>query len=164
MGERAITSINCAKTFGLSFTGKRSRTMAMLATLAAQLPMACMKRMAIRLSMLVVKAQAMEAKMNIKSPTYNGFLRPYLSNSGPYSNCPADMPMKKLDRDNATLAVVVCIYSAITGKPGKYISMVKGPSAVNEPRIRIREIYFCLVMIIVKAIAGSLRMQRYALR
>lgn len=57
------------------------------------------------------------------------------------------MPIKKLLNDKATLAVLVLRYLAITGKPGKYISMVKGPKVVNEPSVSIRVMYFCLVMI-----------------
>ena len=68
---------------------------------------------------------------------YSGLLRPKRSSSGPYNNCPADIPMKKLDRDSITCSRVVCSDRAISGNPGKYISMENGPIAVSEPRMRI---------------------------
>ena len=66
---------------------------------------------------------------------YNGFLRPYLSSKGPYSNCPAASPTKKLDSDSETCAVVVWNDLAIAGKPGRYISIENGPRAVSAPNI-----------------------------
>lgn len=66
---------------------------------------------------------------------YKGFLRPNLSSSGPYNSCPAAKPIKKLDSDSETWAVVVWSDLAIAGKPGKYISIENGPSAVSEPNI-----------------------------
>ena len=33
-------------------------------------------------------------------------------------------------------------------KPGRYISIEKGPSAVSEPNMRISTVYFCLVIFI----------------
>ena len=35
-------------------------------------------------------------------PKYKGVLRPYLSKSGPYINCPTEMPIKNEDKDNIT--------------------------------------------------------------
>jgi hypothetical protein len=43
-----------------------------------------------------------------------------------------------------TLATVVFRSSAIPEKPGKYISIENGPSAVREPKIRINWKYFNL--------------------
>ena len=45
-----------------------------------------------------------------------------------------------------TLATEVFKSFAIPANPGKYISIENGPSAVNEPRIRINFIYFVLVI------------------
>jgi hypothetical protein len=49
------------------------------------------------------------------------------------------MPIKKVDNDKATFSVVVCSDLAISGKPGKYISIEKGASAVSDPSISIRK-------------------------
>ena len=45
--------------------------------------------------------------------------------------------MKKLERESDTCATVVLRCAAIAGKPGKYISIEKGPMADKTPRIRI---------------------------
>jgi len=45
-----------------------------------------------------------------------------------------------------TFATVVFKSAAIPEKPGKYISIEKGPSAVKEPKIRISLIYFFVVI------------------
>jgi hypothetical protein len=79
-------------------------------------------------------------------PAYKGFFRPNLSSNGPYNNCPTDIPIKKLDKDKETCAVVVFNDFAIAGKPGKYISIEKGPSAVSEPNINTVKKYLCLVI------------------
>ena len=47
--------------------------------------------------------------------------------------------MKKLESERATSSVVVCRSLAIAGKPGKYISILNGLSAVNVPNIRMRK-------------------------
>ena len=52
-------------------------------------------------------------------------------------NCPAEMPMKKLDRDRVTFAMVVDNDRAMSGKPGRYMSMEKGPMAESSPSIRM---------------------------
>jgi hypothetical protein len=54
--------------------------------------------------------------------------------------------MKKPLSDKDTLAAEVERSSAIAGKPGKYISMENGLSAVRLPKIRIKEIYLDLVI------------------
>jgi hypothetical protein len=58
------------------------------------------------------------------------------------------MPMKKAERDQATLPSVVPRSCAMALKPGRYMSMENGLKAVREPRIRMRKKYFFLVMII----------------
>src|ERR1700754_3283865 len=47
------------------------------------------------------------------------------------------MPIKKLDRESVTSATVVFRDAAMAGKPGRYMSMEKGPMAESNPRIRI---------------------------
>ena len=73
---------------------------------------------------------------------YNGFLRPYLSSNGPYNNWPTEIPIKKLERERATCATVVCRSAAIAGKPGKYISIENGPMADSIPNITIIKNFF----------------------
>jgi len=80
--------------------------------------------------------------MYTRRPINNGFFLPNLSNKGPYNNCPAEMPMKKLDKDRDTLAVLVRRSAAMAGNPGRYMSIEKGPRAVSEPSIKIRPKYF----------------------
>jgi hypothetical protein len=48
------------------------------------------------------------------------------------------MPIKKLDKDNVTLATEVFRLLAISGKAGRYMSIESGPIAVRKPRIRMR--------------------------
>ncbi|MNL34298.1 hypothetical protein D3C87_1562640 [compost metagenome] len=63
IGDTPNTSINRAKTLALSFTGNKSRTIATEATVAAQLPNACINLNPISASMLFAKAQPAEARM-----------------------------------------------------------------------------------------------------
>lgn len=56
------------------------------------------------------------------------------------------MPMKKLDKESETSATVVPRSWAMAGKPGRYMSMEKGPRAVSVPKIRMREMYFLRVI------------------
>lgn len=46
--------------------------------------------------------------------------------------------MKKPDKESDTLGIVVFKSFAIASKPGRYISMEKGPRAANEPNTRMR--------------------------
>ena len=57
------------------------------------------------------------------------------------------MPIKKLDRESETWATVVWRWVAISGKPGKYISIEKGPMAVSSPKMRIVENFFFSFMV-----------------
>jgi hypothetical protein len=83
-------------------------------------------------------AQATDEIAYIDNPRYKGVLRPYLSNKGPYNNCPKDIPIKKEDKESITEATVVFKPFAILGKAGKYMSIDKGPMADNKPKIRIK--------------------------
>src|ERR1043165_9679591 len=70
------------------------------------------------------------------NPTYKGVLRPNLSSNGPYINCPTEMPIKKLDRESEIVATVVFRSFAISGNPGRYMSMENGPIAESNPKIK----------------------------
>jgi len=105
----------------------------------AQPPNACKPRNIINEFTEVAKAQPIDATRYIERPTYIGLFRPNLSSSGPYNNCPAEIPIKKLDRDNITFATLVCRLLAMSGKAGKYMSMEKGPMAVSKPNMRMRK-------------------------
>jgi hypothetical protein len=59
--------------------------------------------------------------------------------------------MKKVLRDKDTLAAEVEKSWAIAGKPGRYMSMEKGLSAVRLPKMRISETYLDLVIQIMVA-------------
>jgi len=48
------------------------------------------------------------------------------------------MPIKQLDRESMTRAIEVLRVLAIFGKAGRYMSMEKGPMAVNMPSMRMR--------------------------
>jgi hypothetical protein len=83
------------------------------------------------------------------SPKYNGFFLPKRSSKGPDNNCPTQIPIKKLDNEKPTFSIVVCRSSAITLKPGRYMSMESGPIAVSIPNIKmIRPLLLvgCVVM------------------
>ena len=62
------------------------------------------------------------------------------------------MPMKNPLSDKDTFAADVAKSVAMAGKPGKYISMEKGLSAVRLPKIRIKEIYLDLVILMLVSI------------
>ena len=74
----------------------------------------------------------------MQSPMYNGFFLPNFSNRGPYTNCPTEMPIKKLDNDNITCSTDVYKLTAIAGNAGRYMSIENGPIAVSKPSMRIR--------------------------
>jgi hypothetical protein len=77
------------------------------------------------------------------NPTYKGFFLPKRSSKGPDNNCPTQIPIKKLDKEKPTFSIVVCRSSAITLKPGRYMSMESGPIAVSMPNIKmIRPLLF----------------------
>src|SRR5262245_50352348 len=71
----------------------------------------------------------------MQSPAYKGFFLPKRSSSGPYNNCPKEMPMKKLDNERVTSATLVCKPFAMSGNAGRYISIENGPIAVSKPSI-----------------------------
>ena len=52
--------------------------------------------------------------------------------------------MKKPDKERETLEAVVCKSLAIAGKPGRYMSIEKGPNAVKLPKMRIRKKYVAI--------------------
>ncbi len=58
------------------------------------------------------------------------------------------MPIKKLESERETLATVVERSAAMSGKPGRYISIEKGPIEVRNPRISISENLFGLFMLL----------------
>ncbi len=47
----------------------------------------------------------------------------------------------------ATCSVLVFRSLAITGNAGRYMSIEKGPNAVKEPKISMREKYFLLFIV-----------------
>ena len=78
-------------------------------------------------------------------PKYKGFFLPNRSRSGPYTNCPTEIPIKKLDRESITWEMEVSRLFAISGNDGRYMSMEKGPMAVRSPRIRMSENLFLFI-------------------
>jgi hypothetical protein len=108
----------------------------MAATVAAQLPTAWIN---LKMINVLISFACMHTKVATRyktSPAYNGFFRPYRSSRGPYNNCPSEIPTKKLDSDNATVATEVPRLLAISPNPGRYMSMEKGANAVNDPKMR----------------------------
>src|SRR5580693_706655 len=93
-----------------------------------------------------VSMQTKVATIYKTRPAYNGFFRPYRSISGPYNSWPTEMPTKKLDSDNATIAAVVPRLAAISSNPGRYMSMEKGPIAVSSPKTSTYVKYFRFVI------------------
>lgn len=57
------------------------------------------------------------------------------------------MPMKKLDNERETFATVVCRSLAMTGNPGRYISIENGPIADSVPNIMIIKKYLFEVIL-----------------
>ena len=147
MGDAPSTSINNANTLAFCSIGKRSRTMAIAATPATQLPIACTNRRPISASISPAKKQPTDAMMYTAKPAYKGGLRPKRSNNGPYNSCPPANPIKKLESESATFAVVVFNDRAMLGKPGKYMSIENGDNAVKAPNISTVKKYCFLVML-----------------
>lgn len=145
-----MTSINDAKTLGLSSTVNKSLTIAIAATEAEQQPIACINLNTINWSIEVTNKQLTDAKINSERPKYSGFFRPNLSNKGPYNNCPAEMPMKNVAKESDTFGTSVFKSFAIALNPGKYMSMEKGASAARQPRINMRKNDLDFAMIILE--------------
>lgn len=57
------------------------------------------------------------------------------------------MPIKKLDSERETCAIVVSRSLAIAGKPGKYISIENGPMADNMPKTSMRKNLLLVFMV-----------------
>src|SRR5258708_8095456 len=64
------------------------------------------------------------------------------------------MQIEKLDRESVTSATVVFRDAAIAGKPGRDMSMEKGPMAESNPRIRMMKKEFRLGWVILMAKLG----------
>ena len=78
----------------------------------------------------------------------NGERRPYLSLRGPKINCPAAKPIILVVSPNCTMEDEVWKKSAIAGRVGKYISIIKGPKALNTPKNNNKNrLEFCLSVI-----------------
>jgi hypothetical protein len=92
----------------------------------------------INVSTDIAVAHAIDEIIYKPKPKYKGVLRPYLSNNGPYNNCPKEIPTKKEDKDNITFATVVCKLFAILGNAGRYMSIDNGPIEVSRTKIRIK--------------------------
>ena len=138
IGDTAMTNIKVENTFALSFTSNKSRTIALDATMPTHPPSAWKKRNIIKVSTDIAVAHANDEIAYNAKPKYKGVLRPYLSNNGPYNNCPTEIPIKKEDKDNITDATVVFKPFAILGNAGRYISIDNGPIEVSKPKIRIK--------------------------
>jgi hypothetical protein len=112
------------------------------ATIPTQPPIACKKRKAINTSTDFVNTQPMVAAIYNSNPTYNGIFLPNLSNKGPHTTWPIQIPIKKLDKEYDTISMDVCRSVAMAGKPGRYISIENGPSAESKPSIKITVVRF----------------------
>ena len=78
----------------------------------------------------------------------NGGRRPHLSLKGPKINCPAAKPIMLVVSPNCTIEDEVWKKSAIAGKVGKYMSIIKGPKALNTPKNNNKNrLEFCLSVI-----------------
>ena len=94
IGDALITKMSNEMILAVSWAGKKSRTMAIAATPAAQPPTACTNRSAMSDSTFRANRHNTDATMNNHSPAYNGSLRPNRSSNGPYASCPAASPAK----------------------------------------------------------------------
>src|SRR5580692_10483154 len=82
-GETPRIKIKREIILAVSCTGKKSRTMAMEATCAAQPPSACKKRIATNHPTVRENKHRIDATINKVSPAYIGSLRPKRSSCGP---------------------------------------------------------------------------------
>jgi hypothetical protein len=64
------------------------------------------------------------------------------------------MPIKKLDKDKEILDTVVPRLLAMSGNPGRYISIENGPTAVSKPKVS-RSINLFFRGILVKIISKN---------
>lgn len=105
----------------------------MAVTPAAELPMPCRTRSAIRAPMLGTTMQASDVTTCTAMPTRAGPRRPKRSESGPTSNWPTAAPRSVAEIVNWTAAVDVPRSEARTGSDGRYMSFVTAPSAAINP-------------------------------
>lgn len=70
----------------------------------------------------------------------SGFLRPEASEIGPANKLPNAKPTIKSEIVNCAFDAVVSKSFLILGKPGKNISIDKGPIAVSAPKMTINSI------------------------
>jgi hypothetical protein len=83
MGDALMTRMSSEMILAVSRAGKKSRTIVIAATPAAQPPTACTKRQPMSHSTLRASRHASDASTNKPRPAYNGRLRPNRSSSGP---------------------------------------------------------------------------------
>ena len=134
-GEMLNTSISSDMSRVASTPECRSRTTARGITMPPQAPSPCTKRPSRNSSALGARAQATLPQQNSVSPTYSGGLRPYMSDSGPYSSWPPPTAMKNTVRLSCTVAAFACRLWPIEGSAGRYMSMANGPIAESSPRM-----------------------------
>jgi hypothetical protein len=132
IGDTETTNISIENTFALSFVSNKSLTIALAATIPTQPPIAWKSLNTIKLFTEPEKAQPTEAKKKRQSPAYKGGFLPKRSSNGPYNNCPAEIPIKKLERDNVTSEIVLCKSFAIAGNAGRYISIDKWSNCCKQ--------------------------------
>ncbi len=138
IGAAPITSNRRDSSWAKAVPLNRSRTTAMAMTAAAAAPRPWITRSAPSTVMFGARAQHTDAAMCSAVPAISGARRPTASESGPISSCPRARPMRVPVRVSWTAAEVVPRSSTIEGSAGRYMSMVSGPTAISEPRTRMR--------------------------
>jgi len=158
MGDTLKTSIRNENTLAFSSGGKKSLTIAVAAMDAEQAPIACIKRRAISISIEGANVQPIEVMQYKNMPAYKGILRPYRSSNGPYNSWPIPIPIKKDDKERATLVTGIFIAFAISGKPGKYMSMEKGTIVVSGPNNKIMRLFlFRIISVAIEKTANVIK-------
>ncbi len=133
MGATPITSICCDIIRAAALPLVKSLTTARGITIPADAPKAATTRQVAITARLGASAQPIVASTYKPNPASNGPRRPNRSDKEPCTTCP-------IARPNSHDAKVICDdpggaakLASIAGKPGRYMSVDSGPTAVRYP-------------------------------
>src|SRR3712207_890289 len=112
----------------------RSRTLARAPTPPAALPTPCSTRRTPSTSTVGATSTSGDATTCRAVPASSGRRRPSASESGPMTSCPRASPTSVPVSVSCTIGELVRRSVAMAGSAGRYMSMVKAPTATKAPR------------------------------
>lgn len=133
IGATAVITIRSEKNLESSLPVNTSRTMARDSTIPAEAVNPCKKRASTNVAILGDSAQNSEDSANSEIEINKGFRLPFASLTGPITSWPMVRPIKQAVKLSCTSDAPAPRSSAISGKLGKYISILRGPSMASIP-------------------------------